>query len=208
MHFSRQTAANSAPPKTLPMFFMSYSRVATPMPPQPAALTTQEQGRVVVEPPPVPSSSKMVWGQPTWILLHTLAHKIKDEAYPLLRRELHDLVVRICTNLPCPMCSNHATEYLRKINFDAIQTKKDLKDLIFQFHNAVNIRKSYPQFSYADLDAKYASANTLAVIQHFLTIFQQSHNNGAQINVNTFSKNRTIQHMQSWFRQHLQFFDL
>jgi len=147
----------------------------------------------------------MVWGQPTWLVLHTLAHKIKDEAYPLLRRELNDLVIRICTNLPCPMCSNHAMEYLRKINFDAIQTKKDLKDLIFQFHNAVNIRKSYAQFSYADLEAKYAAANTMAVVQHFLAIFQQSHN--TQINVNTFSKNRTIQHMQSWFRQNLQYFD-
>jgi hypothetical protein len=182
------------------MLFMNYySRPAKPQQPP-------------LQPPPPPpttaveSTTKMVWGQPTWFILHTLAHKVKDEDYPRLRQELNDLVVRICTNLPCPMCANHATEYLRKINFDAIQTKKDLKDLIFQFHNAVNIRKSYPQFSYADLDAKYDAANTLAVVQHFLAIFQSSHNNGSQINVNTFSKNRAMQYMQMWFRKNLQYF--
>ena len=209
MHFSRQTTAYSTPPlpppKVLPMFFMSYSRAAAPLP-QPLPTPTLTPA-LEAAPPATAAAGKMVWGQPTWFLLHTLAHKIKDEAYPKLRRELNDLVIRICSNLPCPMCANHATEYLRKINFDAIQTKKDLKDLIFQFHNAVNIRKSYAQFSYAELDAKYTAANTMVVVQHFLAVFQQSHNNGAQINVNTFSKNRALQHMQVWFRSNLQYFD-
>ena len=210
MHFSRQTTAYSnTPPKVLPMLFMSYARpFSTQQQQQPSTPTLAKAIDVNVSSNTNNNNkTNMVWGQPTWVLLHTLAHKVKDDAYPLLRQQLNDLVIRICTNLPCPMCANHATEYLQRINFDAIQTKKDLKDLIFQFHNAVNIRKSYAQFSYADLDNKYASANTLAVIQHFFSIFQQSHNNGAQINVNTFSKNRVIQYMQTWFRQNIQAFD-
>jgi hypothetical protein len=154
--------------------------------------------------PPQPAAS-MTWGQPTWFVLHTLAHKIKDEAFPQLRRDLIDLVVRICTNLPCPMCANHASEYIRKTNLDALQTKKDVKDFLFQFHNSVNVRKSYAQFSYADLDAKYEAANTINMIQNFMAVFQQS--NGAQINVNTFSKNRAIQFLQTWFRQNLHYFN-
>lgn len=149
----------------------------------------------------------MVWGQPTWFLLHTLAHKIKDQYFAQLRPQFIELIVRICTNLPCPMCANHASEYLRNINFDAIQTKKDLKDLLFQFHNSVNVRKSMAQLSYAELDAKYDAANTVNIIQNFMVVFQQSHNNGSQISVNTFSKNRAISHFQNWFRQNLVFFD-
>jgi hypothetical protein len=105
------------------------------------------------------------------------------------------------------MCANHAAEYLGKINFAAIQTRKDLKDMLFQFHNSVNVRKAMPQFSYAELDAKYDAAITMQVIQQFLVVFQQSGGNGAQISVNTFSKNRAMQHFHTWFRANLQNFD-
>jgi hypothetical protein len=191
------------------MFQMTYSRG---MPPPPSLIQHQQyqqprQQQQQQQEQAIRAASTMTWGPPTWLLLHTLAQKVKDDAYPLIRQELNDLVIRICTNLPCPMCANHAMEYLQKINFNAIQTKKDLKDLIFQFHNAVNLRKSYAPFSYAQLDAKYNTAITQNVVQHFLASFQQSHNNGAQINVNTFSKNRAIQYMQSWFRKNLQYFD-
>jgi hypothetical protein len=163
----------------------------------------QQQQQQQQQQEPVDNSNKMTWGQPTWTLLHTLAHKVKDFAQ--IRTELLDIVMRVCTNLPCPMCANHAAEYLNKINFAAIQTQKDLKDMLFQFHNSVNVRKAVPQLSYAELDAKYDAAITAKVIQQFLFVFQG--NAGAQISVNTFSKNRALQFFQGWFRANLPNFD-
>jgi uncharacterized protein (DUF1499 family) len=189
------------------MMFMGHSRVP-PLLQSAVATTTTTKAQPVATASlsPPPPSNNMVWGKPTWYVLHTLAHKVKPELFQQIRRELLEVVTRICTNLPCPMCSNHASEYLRKINYDAIQTPQDLKMLLFQFHNSVNSRKSAPLFHYSELDSTYDVAITVNMIQNFMIVFQQSHNNGAQININTFSKNRTIQHLQTWFREYLQCF--
>ena len=205
MRFSRGSISSStitASPR-VQMMFMGY-----PAPRNVVAATTvlaADQQPTVVATTSTTTPKTMVWGEPTWFLLHTLVHKVKAEYFSQVRAELIDIIVRICTNLPCPMCANHSAEYLGKINFDAIQTKQDLKNLMFQFHNSVNVRKSFAQFNYADLDAKYEAANTLNIIRNFMSVFQQS--NGGQINVNTFSKNRTILHYQNWFRHNLPFFD-
>ena len=195
MRFSRRSASSSSKGQ---MMFMGYQ-------PRPLETVTVPVTSTVVA--AAGGGGSMVWGQPTWFLLHTLAHKIKDEYFAQLRAQIIDLIIRICTNLPCPMCANHASEYLRNINFDAIQTKRDIQDMLFQFHNSVNVRKSMAQLSYAELDAKYDAANTVKIVQNFMDVFQRSHNNGAQINVNTFSKNRAIAHLHNWFRQNLVFFD-
>ena len=207
MRFSRRSSSSSSVGQ---MMFMGYQ--PRPLETVMVPVTTSSAAGVVAAGVVAEGSAvtrgggTMVWGQPTWFVLHTLAHKIKDEYFDQLRPSFIELIVRICTNLPCPMCANHASEYLRRINFDAIQTKQDIKDLLFQFHNSVNVRKSMPQLSYAELDAKYDAANTVNIVQNFMATFQQSHNNGAQINVNTFSKNRAITHFNNWFRQNLVFF--
>jgi len=201
MIFSRN---NSSRPPPVQMMFMGHTRVPPLL--QPAKPTPVQPTLSSLPSPPTPPSSNRVWGKPTWYVLHTLAHKVKPELFQHIRRELLDVVTRICTNLPCPMCANHASEYLRKINYDAIQTPQDLKMLLFQFHNAVNSRKSAPLFHFSELDSTYDVAITVNMIQNFMIVFQQSHNNGAQININTFSKNRTIQHLQTWFREYLQCF--
>ena len=80
----------------------------------------------------------MRWGAPTWYMFHTLAEKVKEDCFGALRRELLNVIFTICANLPCPDCASHASEYMRGINFNAIKTKQNLKDLFFNFHNVVN----------------------------------------------------------------------
>ena len=122
-------------------------------------------------PPPVKKSTGMLWGKPTWYMLHCLAEKIKPEHFQRLRMELLNIILRICNNLPCPDCANHATAYMNSINFDNIQTKGQLKLMLFQFHNSVNVKKQFPVFEYKDLDSTYQNMSMVNVITNFFHHF-------------------------------------
>jgi hypothetical protein len=98
--------------------------------------------------------TKMTWGEPIWFLFHTLAQKVKPESFSIVRVELLNNIFSICANLPCPVCTNHAIEYLNKINFNTIQTKEDVIKMLFIFHNEINKRKNIPLFNYDDVEKK------------------------------------------------------
>jgi hypothetical protein len=146
---------------------------------------------------PDPPSKKITWGEPIWFLFHTLAHKIKETAFHSSKNELLNIIFLICTNLPCPDCANHATRYLQGINFDAIDTKDKLKDMIFNFHNSVNMRKGFPIFPREELDKKYDSAITVNIINNFYYHFEKSSHN-QKMAANSFHRSRTIQRMKNW----------
>ena len=76
---------------------------------------------------------KMRWGEPTWYLFHALAEKVKEDKFHIVRQELLNTIYSICKNLPCPLCANHATEYMNGINFNTIQTKQNLIDFLLAY---------------------------------------------------------------------------
>ena len=155
---------------------------------------------------PENTTKKMSWGEPIWFLFHTLAHKVKEEYFQLIRIDLLNNIYNICNNLPCPMCANHATDYMNKVNFKTIIRKKDLKDLLFVFHNNVNERKGLPIFQYADLDSKYNSANTKNIIYNFINTFQKKSNSINMI-ANDMYRVRLVALLKDWFNKNIQFFD-
>lgn len=148
---------------------------------------------------------KMKWGPPTWFALHTLAEKVKETAFPKVRRELIEMIFKICNNLPCPDCANHATRYMQSINVDTIQTKRHLKDMLYQFHNSVNSRKGYPMFSYEELNEKYALSNTSNILKNFMSNFEQNYSN--RVNPNNFHRSRAIGTLKKWLTDNIQYFD-
>ena len=150
---------------------------------------------------------KIKWGPATWLLLHTLAYKVKDEYFLLIRNELLNNIVSICKNLPCPKCSTHASEYLSKINMNSIVTKSDLINFLFKFHNDVNIRTNSPQFPYEELANKYSKANTINIIQNFFVFFQDKTFNVSTI-TNKMHRERLIESLKFWFKTNLQLFDM
>uniref|UniRef100_A0A6C0DV99 thiol oxidase n=1 Tax=viral metagenome TaxID=1070528 RepID=A0A6C0DV99_9ZZZZ len=154
-----------------------------------------------------PTAKKMAWGEPIWFLFHTLAHKAKEEYFERIRSDLLNHIYSICSNLPCPICSNHAMEYLNRVNFRAIMRKQDLKDLLFVFHNSVNERKGLPSFQYSDLDYKYDSANTVNIIYNFINTYQQKNKNSNMI-ANEMYRSRQIIILKDWFNKNIQYFDL
>ena len=148
----------------------------------------------------------MKWGEPTWFLFHTLAAKVKDEHFDRIRIELLNNITAICHILPCPMCSEHATMYLKQINYNSIKTKRDLKDFIFKFHNDVNLRKGFEPFPYSELDSKYATANTVKIIHHFMHFFPEKSGN-IKLLSNEMYRTRALRSLKDWFSANIQHFD-
>jgi hypothetical protein len=168
---------------------------------QPQAQTVQVQ---VV---PQNNPNKIRWGPPTWFLFHTLAHKIKDEHFSKIKNELLTNIIIICKNLPCPKCADHATQYMSKINIGSIQTKDDLKNMLFKFHNDVNARTGAPLFEYNELNNKYSSAVTVNIVQNFFVYFKDKSFNVTAI-ANSMHRERITASLKVWIQNNIQYFDL
>jgi hypothetical protein len=161
---------------------------------------------VQVQAVPQNNPNKIRWGPPTWFLFHTLAHKIKDEHFSKIKTELLNNIIIICMNLPCPKCSEHATQYMKKINVGAIHTKDDFKNFLFKFHNDVNVRTGAPLFEYNDLNNKYNSAVTINIVQNFFVFFKDKTFNVTAI-ANSMHRERITNSLKEWFHKNIQCFD-
>jgi len=145
---------------------------------------------------------RMIWGPAIWFLFHTLAEKIRDELFSSIKVELLNNIYAISVNLPCPMCATHAKEYLDKINFNRIQSKDDLKNMLFQFHNDVNKRINLPIFSREELDEKYSKANTINII-HF-----QDKYRSPKLIASDLQRKRISILLKDWFYRNISNFNL
>ena len=161
---------------------------------------------VTAETQPDNQPKKMAWGEPTWFLFHTLAEKIKDEHFNQSKQELFNNISAICGVLPCPICAQHATEYMRRVQSNSIRTKEDLKELLFHFHNEVNKRRGVDIFPRDDANDKYSKANTANIIQYFVSIFQQKSNNVSAIASDMY-KMRILQLFKKWIQSNIDKFE-
>jgi hypothetical protein len=158
---------------------------------------------IIPETPPKP---KMVWGPPIWFLFHTLAEKVKPSSFQSIRSQLLNTIYIICLNLPCPLCSAHAKEYMNRINFNSIQTKEDMKRMLFDFHNEVNKRKGFPIYSIFELDEKYSKAITINIIHNFIVHFQDKHRSPKLLS-DDLQRSRIAVQLREWFQNNIIHFD-
>ena len=128
-----------------------------------------------------------VWGNNIWYLFHTIAYKIKEDEFNNIKQDLFYIVKTICQNLPCPECSEHATNLLKKVNFDNISNKQEFKILLFNFHNTVNKKLNKPLFKEEELDPKYKNANIYNLYTNFNIIFTNNNTNPLMMS-NNFKK--------------------
>jgi len=159
------------------------------------------------EKPLDPTKKPMKWGEPTWFLFHTLAEKIKPEYYPELQKELLNLIYTICSNLPCPSCAKHATQYLNAVNFNALTTKDSLRLLLHRFHNEVNHRKGFAEFPVEQLITKYSAANTVNIIHNFMPYFEDKAGS-VRLIADNLHRSRVALQLRAWFNKNIGFFDL
>ena len=158
--------------------------------------------------PPVPTGpKKMSWGEPTWALFHVLAEKVKDEEFEKIRLELLNVIYTIASNLPCPDCANHAAMYLNDIRYQNIQTKAQLKHMLWNFHNVVNMKKDFPQFPREELESKYQEYPLIPVLHAFMVKFQDKHRSIRMIS-DDFHRSRIAEKLKGWFNDHISSFIL
>lgn len=116
--------------------------------------------------------SNNYWGDITWKFLHTISEKIKESEYENEKEVILKLIKRICANLPCPDCQNHALQYMKHINITHIKTKIDLKIMLFNFHNEVNkkLRKHIPDQTILE---RYKQLELVTITHNFIKAFSK-----------------------------------
>lgn len=150
--------------------------------------------------------TRLEWGTPIWTLFHTLIHKIKEIHYNEKSAELLTIIKIISANLPCPICTEHATKYLSSINSLSLKTKEDMKLMLFQFHNTVNERKGYTKFPLSELDSRYDNANTMNVINNFIISYRKKSRN-LQLIALEMSKKKALEFVTKWLRDNIHIFE-
>jgi hypothetical protein len=150
----------------------------------------------------------MKWGEPTWFMFHTIAEKIKPEYYTQYRSEIMNIIRIVCNTLPCPICANHATQYMQNINDSQLYTKEDLQLMLWAFHNSVNERKGQPIFpnDNGQLHAKYSKANTRVIIQIFIVV-HKDRQSGFRMMADDFYRNKNINMIKTWFVRNISIFE-
>jgi hypothetical protein len=136
-----------------------------------------------------------IWGPPTWTLLHTLAEKIHEDDFNKLMPQMFGLIKRICSYLPCPECSQHATRFLAKLKPEQIATKLELKNTLYLFHNMVNAKKKKHLFNYGNINV-YQNLNIVNVFNNFVSVYNTKGN--MKLLTESFQRALIIKDLKRW----------
>jgi hypothetical protein len=198
MIFTRKSINNTAKPNEPRQLYNMSLNIPT------STLQNPPYTRML-NPPKSSDSERMTWGAPTWTLLHTIPEKLNTDTFIKHKDNIIRLIVTICSNLPCPTCSQHASEYMKRVNFIAIKTSDDLKKMLFIFHNSVNERKGYAQYSYDNLDDRYLKLNLVDVINEFMSHFQKKIY-APNLIAQQMYRHTQFQIVKKWFQDHIDYF--
>ena len=144
------------------------------------------------------------WGPPTWIFMHTLAEKVKEDQFPRIGHQIIVNLIQICYNLPCPDCTEHAKEFWSKVQIGNIKSKMDLINLLFVFHNSVNKRKNLPPFRYENL-AYYKTLNVANTFNQFARNFNTKGN--MKLLTESFHRGRQLTSLKNWIMTNIGSFE-
>ena len=143
-----------------------------------------------------------IWSIPTWIFFHTLAEKISGDFLWNKTNEVLRIIKLICSNLPCPTCKAHATLYMKNVSPNSIRTKKNLRLMFFNFHNAVNARLRKKQYNEIDL-TKYKYGRIDIIYINFINTYSRKYNTqllAGKISQN-YSRLQVSKKLNTWFRK-------
>jgi len=115
--------------------------------------------------------SKKVWGNISWILMHSLAQKVTENKFLDSKEILIKIIFDICNNLPCPDCRVHANKLLETSNINKISNKKQLISFLCEFHNIVNKKLKKPIKSIEEVEKEYSTAKLNMIVVRFFRVY-------------------------------------
>ena len=146
-----------------------------------------------------------VWGPAVWKLFHTLTERIHESAYQRIYMQLFFHIQRICNFLPCPDCANDATKFLSRIHQADIDSKIKLKNIIYLFHNYVNVKKRKPLFNYANMNI-YGKLKMISVINNFIIHYNTKGN--MKLLAESFQRQLVVKDFKSWLSNNMNAFTI
>jgi len=177
-----------------------------------ARSTKEALKQITNVPTEIPASSKsdsvkMRWGKPTWQFFHVFSMKIKEDFFKQNRVEILNIISSICNVLPCPICSKHATEHLINNRFSQIQTKSELIEFFYNFHNTVNGRKGYPQYPREQLSIYGSpSVSFINACRLFIHHFEDRHRS-FKLMADDMARRSLAGKLKYWFVQNIDGFE-
>ena len=135
------------------------------------------------------SDINIVWGNAVWTFLHVFADKINPDAYRNNVSSVLLLIIKICSNLPCPTCSIHAAHFLNSVTEDSIKNTDLLKKMLHVFHNQVNQRTDKQQYS-IDILNKYKTVTITTALLNFKKYYAEQYGSGVEFGFGTNDKLR------------------
>jgi hypothetical protein len=143
------------------------------------------------------------WGPPIWIFFHSLAGHIKEEEYLRVIPTLFNLIKKICSLLPCPECSQHATNFLGKIQLKDIPNKTEFVNTLYIFHNSVNHRTKKALFNHMNIKA-YEKNNLIMAYKNFLKVYNTKGNMN-MLN-ESFRRKFIVKELNNWLKSNIKSF--
>jgi hypothetical protein len=122
------------------------------------------------------------WGPYVWYFFHTFAEKMKEEFFINNKVKIINLFTSILPLLPCPLCSTHALQNIKKFKLNNINNKKDYKKFIFEFHNLVNQQLTKKIFTEYELNDKYKKGNLKKIYNVFCYHMLKNYHLGRNLN--------------------------
>jgi hypothetical protein len=144
-----------------------------------------------------------VWGPAIWRLFHTLIERLNEDVYSYVSPQLFNMIVKICKFLPCPECSNDATNFLAKIKMSDIKTKAEFKNTFYLFHNWVNAKKRKQLFNYSYMSV-YRKYKLIDVINNFIANYQTKGN--MKLLTESFQRHFVIKDFKQWITRYIRAF--
>ena len=136
-----------------------------------------------------------IWGPPVWRLFHTMAAQLTDEK---LVDQMMGNIQNVCSHLPCPDCSAHATDFWK--NSARVKTKQDAINILHHFHNNVNKRKGKKQYDTKEMEV-YEKANLLQVFNDFVGIYHTKGN--MKFLTESFHRKRVIYQLRGFISNNI-----
>jgi len=92
------------------------------------------------------------------------------------------------------------------VDKDKITNKEDLKLMLLNFHNNVNLRLKKPEYNYQQLNDKYKTANFYHIANSFFYFFEDKHKTVNMLSNDMFTK-RVSNNIRNWLDDNKEHFE-